>query len=88
MSFYAVVQTETFKELKVSRYARSNGISRHERCSAVRQMTKADGDLASSEFVVASDRVRAGLGHLMGADIPKANLQAHRRARPASRGSH
>lgn len=88
MSFYAVVQTETFKQPKVSCYPRSNGISPHERCSAVRQMTNAYGDLASSGFVVARDRVRAGLGHLRGADIPKANLQAHRRARPVDRMLH
>ena len=36
------------KQPKVSCYPRSNGISRDERCSAVRQMTNAHGDLASS----------------------------------------
>ena len=37
-------------------------------------------------FVVARDRVRAGLGHSRGADILKANLQAHRGARPLDVG--
>ena len=53
MSFYTVVQTETFKQPKVSCYPRFNGISPQERCSAVRQMTNAYGDLASIGFVVA-----------------------------------